>query len=259
MSQITINLYDIITSLKIDDVPELSKKQRAWCKAYLSLSRSASNGNWSPKDIPTAARVAERLGISRQASAKMTKRIVKKLLLHLEELRAQQHIDKLTEESAFRAVKKVGLLPEYIEIKRYRGGGKKIMHWTADSALDETIKMELQNIWSGKEISEDTRQKLKHLPVKHTDIYASSLLNLWWCKKVTEYTDSKSVNYRAAANKLWFHYYNKWPKDFEYFQRVCKFCGELLPIGEKIEGRKVTTRRKYCSDKCKTYFKRYKK
>lgn len=276
MSQITINakhgqpgttelkwqikLFHIISLIKnIADIPELSLKQRAWCKAYRSLLYSASDGNWSPKDIPTAARVAKGLGISKQASAKMAKRIVKILLPHLEDLLHQQRIDKLSEEWALRAKEEVDRLPEYIEIKRYRGDGKKIMHWTADSAYDERINLTLQNIWNGKEISEDTMQKLKHLPVKYADVYPPSLLNLWWDKKITEYAASKSVSYEAAATKLWYRYWYKWPKDFEYLQRVCKFCGNLLPIGEKIEGRKVTIRRKYCSNKCKTYFKRYKK
>lgn len=251
--------HDILTAAWPEAINSLTAKQTKWCETYFSLAWSADvdEGQWSPKLIPSCATVARELGISRAASAKMKWRILKAIRPYYRDHLNQGVFDNILSRSAQISKQRAKERPEYVEIRKHRGKTRYI-YWKAQTFNDDQIASQ-QIIYSAKEIRDNKQlAKLKHLPFEYSREHNSSVLNSWWYRKISKYAKKRKISLEKASFELHSFYWKLWPKNLDYSERVCRFCDELMPLGEVIQGRKITRRRKYCSDHCKTYHKRYK-
>jgi hypothetical protein len=243
-SPITETFFDVLKKNWDKAKNHLTPKQQHWCEMFLALKK------------PTPAAVARILNISRAASSKMKLRLLTVLLPYYQSFLDEQEDDKLLETITLKKQEHLLENPEYIERRR---GQSHYMHWRAEKVYHERLGKSLTTGRIGKQVKNTLElQKLKDLPIRHTSTHKASPLSLWWVARVEEEMSQKNTDYTATYEKLYAFYWAKWPeKARKELDCLCRFCRSLLPLGEIVGGRKITKRRRYCSDSCKTYFKRH--
>ena len=241
---ITETLFDVIKKTWDEAKNHLTPKQQHWCEMFLALKK------------PTSAAVARKLKISRSASNKIKLRLLKVLQPYYQKLKSKQENDELLEIIALKKQEHILDKPEYLEKRR---GQNHYMHWRAEKVWHERLGLFLATGRIGEQIkTQQELQKLKHLPIRRMSIHKASPLSLWWLDRVKKEMLKENISYTETYKKLHAFYWKKWPKKAtKGFDHLCRFCRCLLPLGEIVDGRKVTERRRYCSDSCKTYFKRH--
>lgn len=242
---ITETFFDVIK--KNWDVAKnhLTPKQQHWCEMFLALKK------------PTPAAVARILNISRAASSQMKLRLEKVLSPYYQSFIDEKENDIQLETIALKKQEHILDNPEYLEKRR---GQNHYMHWRpGEKEKDERLGLELVKGRNGKQVkTQQELQKLKDLPIRHTSTHKASPLSLWWIARVEEEMSQKNTGYTVTYEKLYTFYWDKWPQKVrKEFHHLCRFCRCLLPLGEVVDGRKITKSRRYCSDSCKTYFKRH--
>lgn len=221
----------------------LTSKQQHWCEIFLALKK------------PTCAAVARKLNISRVASNQMKRRLLKILLPYYQSFLSEQNDDKLFLVHALNNQKDLLGKPEYLEKRR---GQSQYMYWCAIEVWNERLGLSLVTGRIGRQITYQELQNLKHLPIRLISTHKASPLSLWWIDRVKEEMSQKNTGYAVTYEKLYTFYSDKWPEKVrEKLDHLCRFCRCLLPLGEVVDGRKITKRRRYCSDSCKTYSKRH--
>ena len=239
--------YDIMSRSWEEAESQLTPKQKQWCKIYISL------------DIPTAAKVAGILNITKQASNQMMKRILRVLGSAYQEHLNRKANDEILLRVAVDKHEKISRQTEYLEKRR---GSNHWTYWQAEKPPNERLGIregELYSGYYGRQIDAEEYDKLKHLPKYKRTTHKASPLSTWWKKKTHAYASTKKIKYSEAFRELQKIYFQKWPKNTAPDGRWCHFCRVLLPLGETIPESKmgkVTIRRKYCSDSCKTLSKR---
>lgn len=218
--------------------------QRRWCEIFLALKK------------PTSAAVARKLNISRAASNQMKLRLKKVLLPYYDIFKDEQENDNLLLTHALSTQEYILDNPEYLEKRR---GQDHFMHWHAEKVWHDRLGLFLATGRIGEQVKNTLElQKLKDLPIRHTSTHKASPLSLWWIAKVKEKMSKENTGYTVTYEKLYAFYWGKWPEKVrKEFNNLCRFCRCLLPLGEVVDGRKITKSRHYCSDSCKTYFKRH--
>ena len=256
-------IHDLLTATR-GKVNILTKRQNKWVNAYFSFCDKTGKE-------PTAADVARELGISRTASSKMKKRVMSILIPCLMPYFYQYNQDKDDDECQLTIQKSIENacreVPEYLEKRR---GEKGYRHWRLSALAGGDIKSIAQERFGcdfytgyvGKKI--ETLNGYEKLKIIHTTEHKSSVLSDWWYEKSRELSIRDNISFDESYSKLYSVIMAKWKKiedskkvAFPYKERLCRFCGQLLPLGEVIEGRKVTPRRLFCSNSCKIQHKRY--
>jgi hypothetical protein len=236
--------HDVLTASWERGKSSLTDKQLEWCEAFRALNN------------PTSADVARRLGVSRAASAKMKLRIREKLKpFYLRHLEAKEH-DEAFEDVALKKQKRILKTPERLVKRR---GQKKWLHLKAEKTRVQRVGLSLFSCYSVEEIKPEDVLNLKKLPKEFRTTHKASPLAEWWKEKAQEYASKENIKYSEALRKLKKYYSQKRPQKTSSTDRLCKFCRCLLPLGEIIPNSgmgKVTIRRKYCSNFCKTTSKR---
>lgn len=235
-----VTFYDVLIATWEEAKDHLTGRQRAWVEAFLKL------GN------PTDAAVARALGISRAASSRMHWRVLARLRQFYDHHLKERQTDRLLEGLAIKHEPYYASLPEYLEKTH---GKAHLMQYTAIKAFDERLGAVVFKGYSGREI--ENTKGLEHLQVFERKTFNPSPLSIWWAEQARKLSDEEAVSYSEAYTQLEQHYWHKWPEKYDLFDRLCRFCHQLLPLGQVFEGRKVTVRRRYCSQRCKTYHKRY--
>jgi hypothetical protein len=251
--------YDVIQTAWKDSSfkDQLTVKQTQYIQTYMDLSQ-APDGEWSPKNIPTMARVAIEIGVSRTASASMVKRILKIALPYYFSQEKLSSMDSIIEKSYLEIEEDILGQPEYIEM-RY---GQNPMHWKAAQFKYPRFGKDrfIFTGYEGKGITVEEAKKLsENIPIEKTTHHGPSPLSLWWHDGIEIYLREKQIHYSQAYIELHNKYAAKYPKESSRKDMFCPSCNSLLPLGEVIpnSGRgKITLRRKYCSDSCKTVHKR---
>lgn len=222
----------------------LTPKQRHWCEIFMALKK------------PTSAAVARKLNISRAASNKMKIRLLKVLWPYYQNVKDEQENDDELEIIALKKQEHILDNPEYLEKRR---GQSHYMHWFSEEVYHERLGRKLTIGRTGKQVkTQQELQNLKHLPKQLMSTHKASPLSLWWIARVKEKMSKENTGYTVTYEKLYAFYWDKWPEKVrKEFNHLCRFCRCLLPLGEVVGGRKITKRRRYCSDSCKTYFKRH--
>ncbi len=239
---------------------KLTKKQKGWLVAYFSSHDETISE-------PTDAAVARVLGISRVASSTMKKRLIRILSPYF-----NRHLqDKLDDEDllvVYEAVeKKLRTIPAYLEKRRGKKGYMlwKVSDWSQGNEkhwIHERLGRPYMTGYEGQEI--ENLGGFENLEIIYTTEHKSSLLSDWWFSKSMELSEHENISFGEAYDKLQHFFMDKWQKvrysRFEdtvpFKERHCRFCNQLMPLGEIIEGKKVTPRRHYCSNSCKVQHSR---
>jgi len=235
--------HDVITSTWERARAHLTTKQRRWGDAYLSL------------DQPSMAVVAKHLGISRAASCQLRKRLLTALWPYLRDYYQDKHLDENLERVALETHELIlRKRAAYVE-ERPKG---RFTIWEATSSPSDPVskRIGLPEIimgWRARPLRPN--ESPKDYPLMKWRRLKSSVLAQWWVRKAKE----KGGSFSESLKVMLEAYHSRWPEGCSEERRYCAFCKSLLPLGETIEGAKVTIRRKYCSSRCKTYSKRYRK
>ena len=243
---ITETPFDVIKKTYDEAKNHLTPKQQHWCEMFLALKK------------PTSAAVARKLNISRSASNRIKLRLLKVLQPYYQKLKSKQENDELLEIIALKNQEHILDKPEYLEKRR---GQNHYMHWRAEKVWHERLGLFLATGRIGKQVkTRQELQKLKDLPIRFMSVHSASPLSLWWLARVKEEMLKDNISYTEAYKKLYVFYQEKWappPDNTKSFDGRCRFCCCLLPLGEVVYVLKITKRRRYCSNQCKTYFKRH--
>jgi len=235
---------DVIHASWDEAKKHLTKKQQEWGEVFIQFTIP-----------PSSSLMAKILGVSRAASSKMKKRLFWALLPYWQNLSRERDNDKLFEECAIKNEKHISTDPEYLEKRR---GQNRIIHWQAKKVWHERLGLRLATGRAGREVSSQELLELKKiLPLRMMSTHKASVLSLWWLAQVKQKMSEENTSYAESYRKLYDFYWGKWPPATEDKDRLCRFCGCLLPLGKVVDGKRITRRRKYCSDQCKTYFKRH--
>lgn len=241
-------VYEVLRYWR-DAAPDcLTAKQRRWCEVWESL------------DNPTAAGVSRALGVSRQAGARMQRSVIERLLSVVQKLAREKANDAALERIAAARQEYIEAHPEYLERCEARG---KVwwMHWEKSAGYDDRLGREVVSGYSGHEVSEAEAAELKArgLPLRRRGrTHKASPLSRWWMDQARRLADAQGISYLKALMALHRKYSAKRPPDAEG-PIYCRFCRSHLPYGETIPGSgmgRVTARREFCSNFCKTTFKR---
>jgi len=236
--------HDVITATWDKAKSALTSKQKKWGEAFLSL------------DNPTDAQVARKLGISRAASSKMKWRLLGKLRPYYKQYLIEKGNDDLLLKIAMDKEERILKRPEYLEKRR---GRDYYVHWKAEKTSCKRLGLKYFSGRIGRQIIPQEFEQLKHWPIIKSTTHKASPLSIWWKEKAQQYASQKNIEYTEAYIELSKFYSKKWPEDAAAADKRCRFCRCLLPIGEIIPESnmgKVTIRRKYCSNYCKTTYKR---
>jgi hypothetical protein len=239
MSFKSAEAHELITSTREDARRYLTDRQWAWLQTYLSFE----------PDAPSDAQVGVKLGISRAASSRMKWRILSALKPAYKKYLEECHFDEQLEDLARINDQIINSCPEFLEKERGKPG---LQYWKAEFVYDERIGL-FRHTYSkqqGQRLAPD-------LPIRTVTLVKESTLSKWWHRRIKKYANQQHVSYGDAYCELQDRYLQMWPEAFRDESRhLCRYCSQLLPLGELVEGRKVTIRRRYCSSLCKTSFKR---
>jgi hypothetical protein len=238
---------------------KLTEKQKRWGAAYFSFFDRTDKE-------PTDADVARELGLSRAASSKMKRRILSLLApawdKHMQDMDDDEYLLAI-----YRLIQKDNLNePEFLEKRR---GEKGYWHWKLSgldwgekrSVAQERLGLNLYTGYVGEKIQD--RSGFEKLRVIYTTEHKSSPLSDWWNKKICDLAKKGNIHLGEAYRRLHHEIMERWQRAasnksaLAFKDRFCRSCGQLLPLGESIDGRKVTRRRALCSNFCKVQHRRY--
>jgi hypothetical protein len=219
----------------------LTSTQKEYIEAYLSLEK------------PTDKAVAEKLNKSPSAVTKLRQRIRNKLFFGFYHQYTQAVIDDCLLEYLYKRIHSQNeAFGPYLELRR---GKKGFVFWKPVPIHNKRIGMTLLVAWQGIEV-EELLEEHRGLPIIKRTVHGPSPLNEWWHEKVIGHADESGMGFEDAWAELYRQYYHLWPDETDYLRRHCLCCGSLLPLGEIIDGKKVTINRKLCSDNCKKILSR---
>lgn len=230
----------------------LTPRQIQWCEMYFTLSIDGF--------VPTAAAVAKALRISKKASTDMQERILIRLNLTFSKHSEEQARDYDFEKAYTRKEKSLLANPCYIEKRR---GKKGYTIWRAAACYIERVGRAFYSGRTGEAILK--KDISSEVPLRVVTVLKPSFLSLWWLKRAREEAQRTGCSYTEAYSKLYTVYWDRWdsiPKTEERDpqDRLCRFCKCLLPLHERINGKLITARSRYCpAGNCRTNFKRYRK
>jgi hypothetical protein len=237
--------YYVLKFWRSAEAGMLTERQRLWCEEWESLEE------------PTAAEVARKLCITKQASGKIKKRIIA-VLLHLAEKHfLEKQNDEILDAAAFRKEEWLSERPRYLEYSE-NGGKRKWVLWEANSKprFDERLGREVRSGYGCREVSEDEAAALRARGVparRRLKAHKASPLARWWLQKTQEFAAVEGLKYSEARRALYRQY---------SVAGRCRQCQSYLPYGETIPGSgmgRVTERREFCSNFCKVLHKRLRK
>jgi hypothetical protein len=254
-------ICDVLFRLWQNDKPKLkaatTPAQFKWIEAYIDLAKSTPfDGNWRPQDTPTVPRVAKKLGISRQASLKMQRRILNAIR---DLYRSVDEINMRDEKYHMRASKLEETLlknPKHIVLTH----GQEAKYC---ELIDMPHRFGMRSYKTGYTVKKITKKesealKQKGVPIEEPIPNVYTFQNEWWDPKTKEYALKNGIEYAQAHMELEAEYNKRWPEDVAMIDRHCRNCGTFLPYGEIINGKKITKSRKYCPiGNCKKYYYRY--
>jgi len=242
--------HDVLTTTLDEDAKSLLEpRQKDWVETFFRLA--------SPKNrfYPSDAEIARALGISRTASNRLKKRLLKRLLPKYRENLGDKADDFVLEGFFLRRHIQIKQTPEFLEKVR---GRNRLRHWRAIKDREQRIGLTLYHGYELKGSVNIRSKRFKNLPIRQRTDHGPSILNRWWTEKIFSHAREKKISPEQAYLELHQAYFERWGRDADFMNCLCRACGDLLPIGETIDGRQVTRRRKYCSNTCKTLHKRRK-
>jgi len=235
----------------------LTTAEKRWLDEYLRQAHGEKR--------PSAASVARALGISRQLSARIQRKIFAVLAQIYTKAKKEDEENQILDRAleCIRRPKSEVVKSTGPYLERTRGDDTWRL-WVPKIAWDEDLgRPHMKDTWlhRGWElciVQESEAKKLisAGIRLRQTTTYLPSPGQLWWQQRAKELSREQGIGfseaYRMLRASILERYANRGAEP-----RFCPSCGTLLPLGENLDGSAVTIRRTYCSAHCRVHAARH--